>query len=65
MEYQPSKEPDDYYRAKLAAFRQAQDHLARRVEEIALRTILGVPSPTRAERRRAQRTKRHLKGLRP
>lgn len=63
MEYLPPKEPDDYYRAKLAAFHDAQDQMRE------FFTVKEAPPPmpelTRAERRRARRTKHHLKGLRP
>lgn len=56
--------PDDYYRAKLDAFHEAQNRMR---EELAIKeaSVFARPELTRAERRRAQSTKRKMKGLRP
>jgi hypothetical protein len=56
--------PDDYYRAKLEAFHKAQ---ARNREELAIKeaSVFAPPELTRAQRRRLQRTKHKLGGLRP
>jgi hypothetical protein len=63
MDFNRPMSPDDYYRAKLDAFRKAQDEHR---EELAIKeTSPFALHRSRAERRRAQRTKHKLGGLRP
>lgn len=64
MDFNRQMSPDDYCRAKLDAFRKAQDQ---HHEELAIKeaSVFAPPELTRAQRRRLQRTKHKLGGLRP